>query len=455
MRVQGGRAGSTRRGARRELTLTVGFAVLVLVLVGLSAGFATRSVAQRQALNDAERTTRRLADLVVAPLLGGFLSGDSERTEDLDRAIADRLVEGSLTEVTVWQGDGRVLYSDKAADIGKQVPPPEEVALALQGITTSGVQSGAPEADEVVPPAAVPPGEQPQRFVEVYVPFLIPDRAPLVFEAYYDYERVDHLARQLMMQTIPLVIAPLLLLQLIQIPSFLSLARRLRRHENERTRLLERGLATADQERARFAADLHDGPIQDLAGISYALGAVAPTVPDRQAPLMLRVQEALQRSIESLRGLMTDLYPPDLHARTLTRIISDLADPLRADGVTVELEAADLPALSTESVAALYRVGKESLVNIHKHAQASEVRLTLSLVAGDAPGEVHAVRFVVQDDGVGIEEGRVDRRAEGHLGLRLLSDRVESLGGRLEVVSEPGRGTRVEADVPVRPTFTE
>jgi signal transduction histidine kinase len=435
--------------------VTVSFAVLVLVLVGLSAGFATRSVAQRQALNDAERSTRRLADLVVAPLLGGFLDGNRERTEELDRAIAGRLAEGALTEVTVWQSDGRVLYSDKATDIGRQVPPPEEVALALQGTTSSDFQTGMPEADRVVPPEAVTPGKQPERFVEVYVPFLLPDRAPLVFEAYYDYERVDNLARQLMMQTIPLVIAPLLLLQLIQIPSSLSLARRLRRHENERTRLLERGLATADQERARFAADLHDGPIQDLAGISYALGAVAPTVPERQAPLMLRVQEALQRSIESLRGLMTDLYPPDLHTRTLTRIISDLADPLRAGGVDVELEAAELPPLSTESVAALYRVGKESLMNIQKHAQASEVRLSLSLVEGVEPGEVDAVRFVVQDNGVGIEEGQVDRRAEGHLGLRLLSDRVESLGGRLEVVAGPGRGTRVEAEVPVRPTFAE
>jgi signal transduction histidine kinase len=275
----------------------------------------------------------------------------------------------------------------------------------------------------------------------------------LVFEAYYDYQRVETLARQLMMQTIPLVIAPLLLLQLLQIPASLSLARRLRRHEQERTRLLERGLATADQERARFAADLHDGPIQDLAGIGYVLGAVAPTVPEGQAPLMLRVQEALQRAIESLRSLMTDLYPPDLQSRTLTRIIADLAEPLRADRVDVDLQAAELPTLSTESVAALYRVGKESLVNVRKHARATKVTLRLDLVSGsDAGGD--RVRFVVEDDGVGVDESQLDRRAEGHLGLRLLIDRVESLGGQLAIVSEPGRGTRVEAEVPVR-SFAE
>jgi signal transduction histidine kinase len=293
------------------------------------------------------------------------------------------------------------------------------------------------------------------RFVEVYVPFTVAGQGPLVFEAYYDYRRVDNLARQLMMQTIPLVIAPLLLLQLIQIPASLSLARRLRRHEQERTRLLERGLATADQERARFAADLHDGPIQDLAGIGYVLGAVAPAVPERQAPLMSRVQEALTRAIESLRNLMTDLYPPDLDTRTLTQTLSDLAEPLRAAGVEVELEAGDLPPLSTESVAALYRVGKESLVNVQKHAQASRVVLRLDQVRAAEAGGVDRVRLVVQDDGVGVDEGQIDRRAEGHLGLRLLTDRVESLGGQLEIVSRPGQGTRVEAEVPVRPTFAD
>jgi signal transduction histidine kinase len=430
----------------------VGVAVAVLVLVGACAGFATRSVAQRQALGDAERSTRRLADVVVAPLLEEFLRGGRVRTDELDRAIAGRLTEGSLTEVTVWQGDGRVLYSNKTADIGKRVPPPEEVALALRGVTTSDVQAGPPEADEGGTPTAGDPTDSGprQRFVEVYVPFAVSGQPPLVFEAYYDYQRVEALARQLMMQTIPLVVAPLLLLQLLQIPASLSLARRLRRHEQERTRLLERGLATADQERARFAADLHDGPIQDLAGIGYVLGAVARTVPEGQAPLMLRVQEALQRAIGSLRSLMTDLYPPDLQTRTLTRIIADLAEPLRADGVAVDLQAAELPTLSTESVAALYRVGKESLVNVRKHAKATKVTLRLGLVSGSGAGGVDRVSFVVEDDGIGVEESQLDRRAEGHLGLRLLTDRVESLGGQLAIVSEPGRGTRVEAEVPVR-----
>jgi len=438
----------TRRGARRELTLIVSFAVLVLILVGAGAGVASRSVARQEALADAERSTRRLADLVVAPVLPAFLDGAPRGREDLDATVNSRLGEASLTDVVVWGADGTVLYSNRAADIGDRVTPvPPEVLGALAGDVSSDVQEGRPEADTPDGPGRTSP---PRRLVEVYVPLVLRDQPPMVFEAYYDYGRVERLAQQLMTQLLPLVIAPLLLLQLIQIPAAVSLARRLRRHEKERVGLLERGLAGADQERARFAADLHDGPIQDLAGISYALGAVAPTVPERQAPLMARVQEALQRSIESLRGLMSDLYPPDLQTRSLPDILTDLAEPLRADGVEVEIEADDLPTVSSESVAALYRVAKESVRNVQKHAQATHVLLAVTLVPRAGERGTDLVRLRIRDDGVGVDPSRVDRRAEGHLGLRLLRDRVESLGGRLDIVSGPSEGTLVEAEVPVR-----
>ena len=248
------------------------------------------------------------------------------------------------------------------------------------------------------------------------------------------------MAHRLLQHTLPLVLIPLVILQLVQIPIALSLARRIKRHENERSRLLERALSVSDRERVRFAADLHDGPIQDLAGISYALGAVAPTVVDRHAPLMARVQDALQRSIESLRGLMTDLYPPDLRSGNLAQTITTLADQLRETGMQVELDLGDVSALSEEGVATLYRVARESLANVQKHAQASTVRITLGLVEGSRGTDQASARLVVADNGVGVDVSRLDRRAEGHLGLRLLADRVESMGGRASHHLRPGAG---------------
>jgi signal transduction histidine kinase len=437
--------------------LLVGFGFLVMVVIGVGAAFATRSVAQDQALEDSERITLRMANLVMEPMLPRYFAKDPIGVNELERTIENRMSDGNLTEVTVWTADGVVLFSDKAKEIGERVdPPPDGVPQAIAGSITSDFEDNAPEADTA---AAAPDGvaaeRGPNRFVEVYVPLHVDGKPPLVFEAYYNYDRVNQVARRLLQQTLPLVLIPLLILQLVQIPIAISLARRIKRHENERSRLLERALSVSDRERVRFAADLHDGPIQDLAGISYALGAVAPTVTERHAPLMARVQDALQRSIESLRGLMTDLYPPDLRSGNLDQTIVTLAEQVRASGTQVELDLGDVPALSEEGVATLYRVARESLANVQKHAQAEHVRVTLDLVEGGRPAEQARVRLLVADDGVGVDLAKIDRRAEGHLGLRLLADRVESLGGELTILSAPGQGTTVQAELPLGATSAD
>jgi len=446
-----------RLGARRELTLLVGVGFVAMVVIGLGAAFASQSVAQDQALEDSERITQRMANLVIGPGMRSYLAKEPGAAEKLRLAVENRMSDGNLTEVTVWSADGVVLFSTTSEDIGRRVtPPPDGVPEAIAGHTTSDFEDGEPEADSAAGPAdSAEPDSGPNRFVEVYTPLTVDGQPPLVFEAYYNYIRVDQVAQRLLRQTLPLVLVPLLILQLIQIPIALSLARRIRRHESERFRLLERALSVSDRERVRFAADLHDGPIQDLAGISYALGAVAPTVVDRHAPLMARVQDALQRSIESLRGLMTDLYPPDLRTGNLDQAIATLADHLRENGTQVDVELDELPVLSEEGVATLYRVVRESLANVQKHAQASVVRITLGPAEGFRGTDQTWVQLVVADNGLGVDVSKLDRRAEGHLGLRLLADRVESLGGQLSITSAPGQGMTVQAELPAEATTAD
>jgi signal transduction histidine kinase len=356
--------------------------------------------------------------------------------------------DGYLTEVVVWSRDGEVLYSDKGEDVGRRPQPtPKEVTAALAGQVSSDFQQTPPEADPTGGPSDAQKAGSP-RYVEVYTPLQVEGFPPMAFEAYYDYRSVDRVASRLLRQTLPLVVIPLLLLQLIQIPAALSLARRLKRHEDERARLLERALSASDQERIHFAADLHDGPIQDLAGISYALGAVAPSVPGQHADLMVRVQEALQRSIQSLRGLMTDLYPPDLASGTIDEALVTASEQLRAEGIQVSLDLAPVGVLTEDMTATLYRVAREILANVVKHASARAVRVSLAAVEPSRTGEVPMLRLEIADDGVGLDSTRLDRRSEGHLGLRLLADRVDALGGQLAVISAPGQGTTVRADLP-------
>jgi two-component system, NarL family, sensor kinase len=430
----------------------MGFGFLVIGLIGVGAVFACQSVAKAQALQNSERMAQGMANFVVGPLWQGYRSGDARSVAALQEAVTTRMAEGNLTEVTVWSAGAVVLYSNEREDIGKHLPPPEHLDEALAGKTVSDFEKEEPEAHAPTsaPPSDGPPPKPtgPNRFVEVYTPLRVTGEPPMVFEAYFDYDQVDRLANRLLRQALPLVLIPLLALQLVQIPIAVSLARRIKRHEQDRSRLLERALTISDRERVRFAADLHDGPIQDLAGISYALGAVAPSVVDRHASLMARVQEALQRTIVSLRGLMTDLYPPDLHSRNVDQFIVTLASGLREEGIEVQLDLAEVPELSEEGAAILYQVARESLANVRKHAQARTVRVNLSVEDGHRPDQAR-IRLVVADDGVGVDPANLDRRAEGHLGLRLLTDRVESVGGELVVTSAIGRGTTVRAELPV------
>jgi signal transduction histidine kinase len=443
-----------RVGTRRELAALVGVGFLVMLVIALGAVFASQSVAKTQALGDSERIAQRLADNVVGPRWPGYPPKDQDRLTALKDAVKIRMADGNLTEVTVWSADGQVLFSNKDEDVGRRPKEiPEQLPEALRGKTLSDFEN-APEADAPTSgtPSGAPPVTGPDRFVEVYTPLRVAGQPPLVFEAYFDYKPVDQLAQRLLQQTLPLVLIPLLVLQLVQIPIAISLARRVKRHESDRSRLLERALSVSDRERVRFAADLHDGPIQDLAGISYALGAVAPTVVERHASLMARVQDALQNSIESLRGLMTDLYPPDLGSGNLGQSIAPLTNRLRTEGVDVQLDMAQVPGLSEEGAAALYRVARESVANIQKHAHARTVQVSLEVVEGPHGGGEPWVRLVVADDGVGVDPVKLDRRAEGHLGLRLLVDRIQSLGGKFAVTSALGQGTTVQADLPVRAT---
>jgi two-component system NarL family sensor kinase len=434
-------------GVRGELTFFYGMAALALVVVSIVAVFASRYVARTQALQDAEQMTQRLAEIVVAPTFAKVLAGDAEAKRDLNLAIVNRMADGYLTEVTVWDGNGNVLYADNPAEIGEQLDPPPEVVDAINEGVSSSDSETQPEATEQQFQGG--PG-----FVEVYVPMDVDGLPRLAFEAYYDYARVDQAANSLLLQLVPLVLAPLLVLQLIQSPIPASLARRVRRHEEERSVLLERMLTVSDRERVRVAADLHDGPIQDLAGVTYVLDAVSPSVLEAHRPLMHDAQNTVTHAINSLRRLMVDLYPPDLSAEQLPGTVSGLADPLRERGVEVSVNVEPMVGLGNEAVTTLYRVARESLANVAAHAQASRVDIRLGEVDADAHDDDRMVRLAIIDNGVGVDFSRLDRRSEGHLGLLLLIDRVENLGGTLTVEAGPEGGTAVTATLPFATTST-
>ena len=106
--------------------------------------------------------------------------------------------------------------------------------------------------------------------------------------------------------------------------------------------------------------------------------------------------------------------------------------------MTVHVRAEQLPGASSEVAAVFYRVARESLANVAKHAQASTVEVDLG---PDHAASTPTVVLRVADDGIGIRPEQLDKRAEGHLGLRLLIDRIADQGGELRIEARPDGGT--------------
>jgi signal transduction histidine kinase len=193
---------------------------------------------------------------------------------------------------------------------------------------------------------------------------------------------------------------------------------------------------------------LHDGVVQELAGVSYSLAAAADRSEgegDAALGNVLRNAAAHTReSMRELRSLLVEIYPASLHQAGLEAALRDLLAPLERQGLETRLVVERDLGLSDSAEAQLFRAAQEALRNVLLHAGARHVEVR---VARD--GEI--AKLVVSDDGRGLSpEALSRRREEGHLGLRLLADLAAEAGGRLELDSKPDHGTRVTMEVPIR-----
>jgi PAS domain S-box-containing protein len=189
-------------------------------------------------------------------------------------------------------------------------------------------------------------------------------------------------------------------------------------------------VAIADAERRRIQRNLHDGAQQRLTSALLSLGRVRPAS-DEDAALLERGVEELATGLQEIRELAGGLHPSMLTERGLVAALEALV--LRAP-VPVELQASVDRRLPDSVEAAAYYVVAEALANVHKHAGARRVHVTVA--AGD-----QRLVVVVVDDGVGGADARGG-------GLRGLADRIQALDGRLTVESPPRGGTRLYAEFP-------
>ncbi|HWD74188.1 MAG TPA: GAF domain-containing protein [Solirubrobacteraceae bacterium] len=195
-------------------------------------------------------------------------------------------------------------------------------------------------------------------------------------------------------------------------------------------------VAAADETRRRIERDLHDGIQQRLVSLGLELRAAQATVPRRLGELggeLSRVAEGLASVFDELREISRGIHPAILSERGLGPALRALA---RRSPVPVELDLHSERRLPEHVEVAAYYVVSEALTNAAKHAHASVVRLEL--------GEDEAIlRLAIRDDGIGGAD------PGGGSGLMGLSDRIEALGGRLDLTSPAGSGTALLIQIPV------
>jgi len=202
--------------------------------------------------------------------------------------------------------------------------------------------------------------------------------------------------------------------------------------------------AAQEEERQRFARELHDGLVPTLASLSIRLHTVGKHLEREVHWLAGEIKELAQQaqaSSRDIRRLIHDLRPVALDELGLVPALREhLAECQREHGLASEL-VADVPERLPPAVeTALFRIVQEAVNNVLRHAQAQHVRVALTRVDSQ-------VRLDVTDDGQGF--GLQLPRPGRQIGLWSMRERVEQLGGRFEVSSVPGRGTTVSAVVPL------
>lgn len=203
------------------------------------------------------------------------------------------------------------------------------------------------------------------------------------------------------------------------------------------------------EERERIGRDLHDGIIQSIYAVGLSLEDVPDLMADEPDEARARVERAidsLDQSIRDIRNFIFGLRPELLEQAGLVGGLAALADEFRVNSmVDVDLETADAQDsdLPPELIGQLLSIAREALSNIARHSKA-----TRGSVRVETADEV--VRLIISDNGVGFDPVRP--RGVGHQGLVNMRARASSVGGRLEVRSEPTAGTRIIVEVPRRET---
>jgi len=193
------------------------------------------------------------------------------------------------------------------------------------------------------------------------------------------------------------------------------------------------------EERNRLARELHDSVKQQVFAISMQLGA-AHALLDKGHQAYGPVEEAERLAKQAgteLTTLIRELRPPGLESKTLAGALQDyVAEWSRQNGIAADLKVDGVSSISLPVDEMLFRVAQEALANVARHSKASKVSAELADKSND-------IILTIEDNGVGFDLGEVEKG----VGLESMRERLEAIGGRLDISSQKSGGTRIMATV--------
>ncbi|MBV8527077.1 MAG: hypothetical protein JOZ75_02045 [Candidatus Dormibacteraeota bacterium] len=221
-------------------------------------------------------------------------------------------------------------------------------------------------------------------------------------------------------------------------------------HQKEREALLQQAVDASEAERRRIARDLHDGVVQNLAGMAFTLTATASEMKEKgdlngNAALLELLEssaEETRAAMKDLRTLIIEIAPPTLRREGLHAALLEVLRTIEGGGTQTKLALPSNMRLRQDRASLVFRVAQEVLRNVAAHAEAKHVSVSLREV-----DKMAVLR--ITDDGKGFTaEDVARRRAEGHVGTNAIVEVAEEAGGTLDIHSQPGKGTRVTLKVP-------
>jgi two-component system NarL family sensor kinase len=415
--------------------------IVAIIAMALGSNYLADRAALDESIVEAQRTTEALSRAIGEPsvpqLRGASLPGNRGAADRIGRTLKGAVNVDQVDQVILWDAEGYVLYSNAKGLAGQTFPLDGDHQRVLRDGGT-----GYTYSDDAPDTAQAFVGDHAEGMIRTYTRIESKKGRPLLFETYNSAAGIETRADEIFGSFRWITIAPVVLLILPVVVIISLLTRQVTSAAKERERLLRSAIDASDAERRRIARDLHDGVVQELAGTAFSVFALArdPDTAEASRPPLQAASVALRDSLKSLRSLLAEIHPPELHPEGLPAALDDLIAPAAAAGIQASVSIDGEKTASDAEAALVWRVAQEAVRNAIRHSGATTLAVTVR-------GDGDRLTLAVVDDGAGFDpDNVVDPDRYGLRGLRSL---VRDVGGELEVVSAPGEGTTVRMAVDI------